>query len=285
MEQTSGEGMASRFGVHIDPPLAVIPSLLEARGLTHFQTTLREPMRLAKLGIPDEADQHAYFTAAAAAGGLWGIVHASLITNLASPDPRVRNGSASALAADANLAHALGLAGVCFHVGYEKGHGDRAAALEAVAYKLTDVLSRLNPGARVLLENGCEGTELGQTIEEIGQVVATVEAGADKLGVVLDTCHLHVAGFDLAAPDAPDRLAGEISTAGLEPFLTALHLNDAREPCGSHRDRHAIPGTGTIGEGLRRLVAHPMFEATPCILELGLSAAEQGIAYMQSEAG
>ena len=275
--------MRSQFGLHIDPPLARIPAMLEARGLTHFQTTLRDPMRLAKLGIPDDADQHAYLTRSMEAGGLWGIVHASLITNLASPDPRLRNGSASTLAADANLAYALGLAGVCFHVGYEKGHPSREAALEAVAYKLKDVLSRLVPGARVLLENGCEGTELGQTIEEIGSVVKAVGADASRLGVVLDTCHLHVAGFDLAAPDAPERLAGEITEAGLGQFLTALHLNDAREPCGSHRDRHAAPGTGTIGAGLPRLLAHPMFQTVPCILELGVAAAEEGIAYLISQ--
>ena len=70
--------MKSRFGVHIDPPLAAIPAMLEARGLSHFQTTLRDPMRLANLGVPDELDQHAYFTGAAACGGLWGIAHASL---------------------------------------------------------------------------------------------------------------------------------------------------------------------------------------------------------------
>lgn len=272
----------SRFGVHIDPPLAAVPAMLAARGLTHFQTTLRDPMRLAKLGIPDLADQEAYAAAAADVVGMWGMVHASLITNLASPDPRVRNGSAGALVSDANLAHRLGLAGVCFHVGYHKGHSDRDAALDAVAYKLNDVLSRLDPGARVLLENGCEGTELGQSVAELGHVIKSVGSDPAKIGVVLDTCHLHVAGFDLAAPDAPERLAAEIDAAGIAPFLTALHLNDARSACGSHLDRHAIPGHGTIGAGLKRLLAHPLFETIPCVLELGIASAMQGIAYLDT---
>src|ERR1043165_8727071 len=94
-----------------------------------------------------------------AGGGLWGMVHGSLITNLAAPDPKIRNGSVGALASDANLAASLGLAGVCFHVGYCKGHETQDGAIEAVIYKLGDVLNRLNPGARVFLENGCEGTE------------------------------------------------------------------------------------------------------------------------------
>lgn len=270
------------FGLHIDPPLARIPPLLAERGLTVFQTTLRDPRRLSKDGIPDAEDQAAFRAGAAALGGLWGLAHASLLTSLGSPDPRIRNGSASALAADANLAATLGLAGVCFHVGYAKGHASQEAALDAVAYKLNDVLSRLNPGARALLENGCEGSELGQTVAEVGQVARAVAGDPAKLGFVLDTCHLHVAGFDLSAPDAPERLASEITAAGLTPYLTALHLNDAREPCGSHRDRHAAPGRGTIGEGLRRLIAHPFFAPLPAILELSLADAEAGIAFLSA---
>ena len=279
-----------RFGYHFDPPLATIPYRLSARHSATFQTTLRNPMRLSKVDIPDEADQEAYQAAAAAitdAGGtgdvlpLWGMAHASLITNIASPDVRIRHGSINALISDANLAATLGLAGVCFHGGYQKGHDTREAALDALAVKLADALAKLKPGASVWLENGCEGTELGQTIAEIGQVVQAVGPDSSKFGLVLDTCHLHVAGFDLAAPDAPQRLVDELEAAGLTAYLRVLHLNDAREACGSHRDRHAVPGEGTIGEGLRHLCRHPLFAPLPAILELGAEDAARGIAYMR----
>lgn len=269
------------IGPHIDPPLAAIPPILAATNWTCFQTTLRDPRRLSKDGVPDAEDQAAFLAGRCAVPGMWGIVHASMLTSLGSPDPRIRNGSAGALVADANLAAALGLQGVCFHIGYAKGHESQQKALDAVAYKLRDVLSRLNPGARVLLENGCEGTELGQTVEEIGVVVRAVDGDPATLGVVLDSCHLHVSGFDLSAPGAPERLADQIEAAALTPFLTALHLNDAREPCGSKRDRHAIPGQGTIGEGLRRLRAHPMFAALPAILEINPDDVPEGIAFME----
>jgi deoxyribonuclease-4 len=268
-----------RLGPHIDPPLAEIPPVLAARGWIAFQTTLRDPRRLAKQGIPDEDDQAAY---RARSAGLWGIAHASMLTNLGSTDPRTRNSSMTALAGDANLAASLGLAGVCFHVGYEKGHDSRDAALTEVARKLTQTLGKLKPGARVLLENGCEGSELGQTAAEIGTVIERTEGPKEQLGVVLDTCHLHVSGFDLAAPGAADRLAEEIEAAGVAPYLTAFHMNDAREPCGSHRDRHAVPGTGTIGEGMARLAHHPFFARFPGILEMGLESAERGIAFLRN---
>ncbi|MBW3623249.1 MAG: TIM barrel protein [Armatimonadetes bacterium] len=267
-----------RIGPHVAPPLARIPPILTGFSSSVFQTVLRDEKRLAKLGIPDEADQEAF---KAANAGLWGIAHASMLTSLASPDPRIRNGSVGALVQDANLAASLGMAGVCFHVGYQKGHDDREFALAEVARKLKEVFKKLKPGARVLLENGCEGSELGQTVEEVGTVARLSEGSPEQLGVVLDTCHLHVAGFDLSASDAPDRLAEQVHAAGLAPYLAALHLNDAREPCGSHRDRHAVPGEGTIGEGLLRLRAQPLFASLPAILETSLEGAERGIDFLK----
>lgn len=266
------------IGPHIDPPLSLIPPILSARGLCVFQTVLRNPQRLSKEGIPDQEDQEGFLRSN---GGLWGIVHASLLTSLGSPDPRIRNASLSTLVADANLAASLGMAGVCFHVGYQKGHDTRQAAHDAVVRKLAEVFPKLTPGARILLENGAEGTELGQTVEEVGYVARAVGASPEQMGFVLDTCHLHVCGFDMSSPDAPERLATEIEAAGLTPYLTALHLNDAQYPCGSKRDRHAAPGEGTIGEGLRRLREHPLFSSLPAILEMSLEAAERGITYLR----
>ena len=269
--------MQRRIGPHLDPPLAGIPGALAQLQVAVFQTILRDPQRLARTGVPDEEDRLAYSRGAA---GLWGIAHASLLTNLASPDPRIRNGSLSALVSDANLAAEIGLAGVCFHVGYQKGHATAAEAIALVARKLGEALPKLKPGARLLIENGCEGSELGQTVAELGEVAERVGAGPDLLGVVIDTCHLHVAGFDLAPEDAPQRLADALAQAGLADRVVALHLNDAQFECGSHRDRHAAPGEGVIGEGLRRLRAHPAFADLPAILEVEPGAAERGIHYL-----
>lgn len=268
------------FGPHIDPPLASIPNTLIQGGWSAFQTTLRDPKRLSKEGVPDSFDQELFVSGATGVSGLWGMAHSSMLTSLGSPDPRIRNGSAGALVSDANVALSLGLAGVCFHVGYQKGHDSRTAALDAVVYKLNDVVSKLKPGAMVWLENGCEGTELGQSVDEIGYVLQGLGASPGVVGVVLDTCHLHVAGFDLAAEGAPDRLAEQITAAGVAPYLRAIHLNDAREPCGSHRDRHAAPGKGTIGSGLRELSLHPMFSGLPAIMEISISEVPQAIEFM-----
>ena len=274
-----------RFGYHLPPPLPDIPGWLSDHKAVVFQTYLREKTRLNSDGIPTAQEQEDYLAVVSALDvPLWGMAHASLIANIASPDPKLRNASAAAIVKDANLAARLGFAGVCFHVGYQKGHDTRQAAHALAARKYAEAVSKLNDGAQLWLENGCEGTELGQTVEELALVLnAALDTGINpqSVGIVIDTCHLHVAGFDLAAPDAPDRLAAELESHRILPFLRVLHLNDAQEACGSKRDRHAAPGSGTINVGLRHLAQHPVFAPLPAILELSPANAALGIAWME----
>lgn len=271
-----------RPALHIDPPLASIPATLQAAGLDAFQTTLRNPQRFGKDGIPEEADQAAY-RAAAAGRSLWGLVHATLLTNLASPEGRIRNASVSSLVGDLKLAQQLGLAGVCFHVGYVKGHGDLEAALRAAARKLSQVLERMPAGACAVIENSCEGSEIGQELWEIGRLVRDVGAAPAQLAVLIDTCHLHAAGFDLAHAHAGEQLADALAQEALLERLVGFHLNDCQVPCGGHRDRHAAPGEGTIGDGLLAIVGHPAFAELPLILEVSAAAALRGISFLRQK--
>ena len=268
-----------RPALHVDPPLAAIPAILRHDGVDAFQTTLRNPQRFGKEGIPDAADQAAY---RAAAAGLWGIAHATLLVNLASPEGRIRNASASSLVGDLQLAAQLGLAGVCFHVGYAKGHPDTNTALIAATRKLGQVVESMSAGACAVIENSCEGTELGKEITEIGRLVRDVGAPRDRLAVLIDTCHLHAAGFDLTGADAGDRLADALAAEGILDRVIAFHLNDSQGPSGCKRDRHAVPGEGTIRDGLLSVVHHPAFAHLPMILELSIEDARRGIAYLRS---
>lgn len=267
-----------RPALHIDPPLAAIPETLRRNGIDAFQTTLRNPQRFGKDGIPDAADQAAF---QAAAHGLWGIAHASLLVNLASQDGRIRNASASSLIGDLQLATRLGLAGVCFHLGYAKGHSDVESALAAAARKLGQVVESMPAGACAVIENSCEGTEIGKQIADLGQLVRDIGAPRKRLGVLIDTCHLHASGFDLSGSEAGARLAAVLDAQGILDRLVAFHLNDCQGPCGCKRDRHAVPGEGTISEGLLSIVRHPAFADLPMIFEVAVDDARRGIAYLR----
>ncbi len=77
----------------------------------------------------------------------------------------------------------------------------------------------------------------------------------DRLGLVLDTCHLFATGYALDEPEGVDALFVELRELGLADRLRLIHMNDAKFERGSKRDRHEIVGEGGIGlEGFRAIV-------------------------------
>jgi len=269
-----------RVGLSIDPPLAAIAGVLAEEDVSVFQTVLRDPGRFGNYGVPDPADR------AALVEGLrgrdaWGVAHGSLLVNLASPEGRIRNSSVSSLLADLKIAAEVGLAGVCFHVGYAKGHPSTEAALVLATRKLGELVERMPAGPRLFLENSCEGSELGQTVAELARLIRDVAAPPGRLDLLIDTCHLHAAGFDLSGAGAGERLADALDGEGMLDRVAAFHLNDSQMPCGAHRDRHAVPGAGTIGMGVISVATHHAFATLPGVLELSVEDARRGLAFLR----
>ena len=67
--------------------------------------------------------------------------------------------------------------------------------------------------------------------------------------------------------------------------LCAIHLNDSKNPMGSHKDRHEVIGGGFIGlEALVNVVNHPALKGLPFYLETPneLPGYAQEIALMRS---
>jgi len=269
-----------RVGLSIDPPLAAICQALAGERVDVFQTVLRDPGRYGNYGVPDPADRAA-LALDLRGRKAWGVAHGSLLVNLASPEGRIRNSSVSSLQADLKVAAEVGLAGVCFHVGYAKGHASADAAHGLATRKLVELIERTPTGPVLYIENACEGSELGQTIPELARLIRDVGAPPERLGLLIDTCHLHAAGFDLASEDAGDRLADALAAEGVLDRVVAFHLNDCQLPCGAHRDRHAIPGGGTIGIGVASVAAHPAFASLPGVIELSVEDARRGLAFLR----
>lgn len=146
------------------------------------------------------------------------------------------------------------------HVGQGTEEGIRliAAALNAVM--------RPEQRTTVLLETMAgKGSEIGGRFEELRELLDRC-AVPEKVGVCMDTCHVFDAGYDIAN-DLDGVLAEFDRVIGLGR-LKALHINDSKNPCGSHKDRHAVIGGGMIGEAaLRRVVCHPALRGLPMVLE------------------
>lgn len=126
----------------------------------------------------------------------------------------------------------------------------------------------LEPGQRtcVLLETMAgKGTEVGRSFEELARIIDGV-AHDELLGVCLDTCHVADAGYDVVG-DLPGVLDEFDRVVGLDR-LRALHLNDSKNPLGSHKDRHERIGRGTLGLGtFAAVVTDPRLSRLPMVLE------------------
>lgn len=150
------------------------------------------------------------------------------------------------------------------HPGSHVGQG-----AETGIAKIAEILDQvLKPSwnTTVLLETMAgKGTEVGRTFEELRQIMDRVTC-RERLGVCLDTCHVWDAGYDIVR-DLDGVVAEFDRVIGLEN-LKAIHLNDSKNPLGSHKDRHAKIGEGEIGlEALSAVTRHPALRHLPFILE------------------
>ena len=85
------------------------------------------------------------------------------------------------------------------------------------------------------------------------------------IGVCLDTCHLNDAGYDMQ--NFETYLSEFDQIIGLDK-IGCIHINDSKNIKGSHKDRHANIGFGTLGFAtLNNIVYNPRLENIPKILE------------------
>ena len=151
-----------------------------------------------------------------------------------------------------------------FHPGSHVGQGAERG-IEIIADVLNEVLSPGQSTILLLETMAGKGTEVGRTFEEIKEIIDRTKL-KDKLGVCLDTCHIWDGGYDIV-----NNLDGVINefdqVIGLDK-LYAVHFNDSKNECGSHKDRHERVGYGQIGlEAMKRVALHPALAGKPFILE------------------
>ena len=198
--------------------------------------------------------------------GLLTVAHAKYLINLASPNDDLRARSVQALARELVAAGELGVELVVVHAGSHVGDGeekgmdrlvdelDRARELAAgIAGRLAEPVVENSVGA---------GTQLCSSFDSLGEVAR--RAG---VRVCVDTAHTFVAGYDLSTPGGA-RLVAEELEAAVGPAIALLHLNDAKNELGSHRDGHRKIGEGQIpveswSELFARLPGIPVAMETP----------------------
>lgn len=192
------------------------------------------------------------------------VAHAPYTLNLCSADPSIREFAKNTLADDLVRMEYTPHQFYNFHPGSHVKQGVEVGIAQ-IAEALNAVL-KPEQTTTVLLETMAgKGSEVGRTFEELRAVLDRVDL-QEKMGVCLDTCHVWDGGYDIV--DHLDAVLEEFDTViGLER-LHAIHINDSKNPMGSHKDRHEKIGEGTIGlDAMVRIINHPQLRQLPFILE------------------
>lgn len=151
-----------------------------------------------------------------------------------------------------------------FHPGSHVGGGVQTG-IDLISDALNQILFP-NQSTIVLLETMAgKGSEIGGSFQELRRIIDGVEL-QEKLGICLDTCHVSDGGYDIAG--RLDQVLEEFNHVIGLSRLKAVHLNDSLNPLGSHKDRHANIGKGTLGlEAFERMINHPVLRDLPFYLE------------------
>ncbi len=198
------------------------------------------------------------------------VIHASYLINLASQSEDVRRNSIQGFRGEVERALALGAEYLVLHPGSWRGL-TREQGIEHVAASMEQAVGGLDMegcGFRILIENtaGAEFS-LGGSFEQVGELVTRLRTIA-PVGACLDTCHVHVAGYDIVTSEGYGNTIAEAERLiGLDT-VRVWHMNDAKAARGSKLDRHEHIGEGTIGVGtFRRLLNDPRFAHCAFIAE------------------
>lgn len=212
-------------------------------------------------------DEHAFGTL---------VAHAPYTYNPCSTKERAREFARSGMREDLERMEALPGMFYNVHPGSHVGQGAERG-IERIAENLCATMFEGQHTCVLLETMAGKGTEVGGRFEELAAILEAVETRrpelSDRLGVCFDTCHVSDAGYDVAH-DLDGVLAEFDRVIGLDR-LRAVHINDSKNPCGSHKDRHACIGEGYLGSdelggGLATFAAvvrHPALKALPFILE------------------
>ena len=234
-----------------------------AIGADTFQFFTRNP-RGSKAKAIDPADAEALMALLKEHHFAPLIAHAPYTLNPCSAAAETRQFALETMADDLRRMEYLPGQYYNFHPGSHVGQGTETG-IALIADTLNAILTP-EMTTTVLLETmSGKGSEVGGRFEELREILDRVEL-TDKMGVCLDTCHVSDAGYDII--NDPDGVLTEFDRVIGLHRLKAIHLNDSKNPPGSHKDRHEVIGAGHLGlEALSRITRHPALRHLPFCLE------------------
>jgi deoxyribonuclease-4 len=205
------------------------------------------------------------------------VIHTNYLVNLASTNQLFLKKSIEAFRGEVERALAVCADYLVLHPGSFRGTDREAGLLQTAAAiaAATQGLDLVQGGLTILIENtaGAEFS-LGSSFEQVAEVIDRLR-GIVPIAACIDTCHTHVAGYDIVSEEGIyETLRHLDSTIGLNN-VKVVHCNDAKSARGSKLDRHEQIGKGTIGKEPFRILlndlrlAHAAFIAETPIAKPG----------------
>lgn len=253
------------IGAHLSASKGFTHMLDEALsiGANTFQFFTRNP-RGGKAKDIDEQDIKTFLRKAQEVNFGTILAHAPYTLNCCSAKPEVRRFALETFQDDLKrMEYTPGML-YNFHPGSHIGQGEDVG-IQQICEILNEVLFE-DMTTTVLLETMAgKGSEIGRNFEELSRIIDGVEL-KDKMGICLDTCHVHEGGYDIV-----NNLNGVLEQfdkiIGIDR-LKALHLNDSKNPISAHKDRHEKIGEGYIGiDAFERIVNNKYLKNLPMFLE------------------
>jgi len=193
--------------------------------------------------------------------------HSTYLVNLCCEDRSIRDKSWDALADELRRCNLLGIRWLVFHPG---SHADESEGIRIIGEGMAHALERAPGKVRLLVETTAgQGSSLGWRFEQVAAIRDAVAMPfRRRVGVCVDTCHLHAAGYDITTADTYEATFQELDRQVGLGRVEAFHLNDCKKPRGSRVDRHEHIGAGTLGlVPFELLVNDPRFADLPGFLE------------------
>lgn len=195
------------------------------------------------------------------------VVHVSYICNPAAANPHLYELAHSIVAEDLARSAQIGADYLVLHPG-SYTTSSAGEGMVRVANLLNRVLENDSGPVTVLLETmSGQGTELGGDFEQLHQILQMIKR-SDRVGICYDTCHTYAAGYDCKTTPGMENILSHIDGSFGRERIKLVHANDCASSLGSHRDRHAHVGEGSIGlEGFASLLSHNFWGKMPMIVE------------------
>ncbi len=176
------------------------------------------------------------------------VVHCPYFINFGSAKKNVFHGSSTVVREELERSSLLGAKFVMTHLGSFKDLGQEAG-MKQVKEGLVKVLTGYEGSSQFLLEIAAgAGEVIGDTFEELAELMKPLVKFKTFGGVCFDTQHAFSSGYDLRDLKSVETTFGKFDKIIGLKWLKMSHVNDSKVDFGARKDRHEHISEGKIGE-------------------------------------